>query len=155
MSEPLQKSEQINSTVWLDKVPVESFINEKEVLEERRALLWSEEEKGEKLKEEESLIEEKPWWKTTKTEKEFLISEKSEKEKLEENGPELIEKIFVEDKDEGRKLNEEEERDEETDEQSSTHTVIQRPEVLIEEAVDITPLMDRAYSLQGEEVKKE
>lgn len=35
----------------------------------------------------------------------------------------------------------------------STHTVIHRPEVLIEEAVDITPLMDRAFSLQGEEVK--
>jgi len=36
----------------------------------------------------------------------------------------------------------------------STHTVIHRPEVLIEEAVDInTPSMDRAFSLQGEEVK--
>nr|CAD2174927.1 unnamed protein product [Meloidogyne enterolobii] len=149
MSEPLQKSEQIQSTVWLDKVPVESFINEKEVLEERKALLWPEEEK-EKLNETETLIEEKPWWKTTKTEKEILISEE---EKLkEENKPEMLEnqqKIFVEEKE---KLIEEEKDEEETDEQSSTHTVIHRPEVLIEEAVDInTPSMDRAFSLQGEE----
>ncbi|CAK5066863.1 unnamed protein product [Meloidogyne enterolobii] len=148
MSEPLQKSEQIQSSVWLDKVPVESFINEKEVLEERKAILWPEEEQ-EKLKETETLIEEKAWWKPTKTEKEILISEE---EKLnEENKPELLEnqqKIFVEEKE---KLIEDEKDEEETDEQSSTHTVIHRPEVLIEEAVDITPLMDRAFSLQGEE----